>query len=365
MNRPLLVFAHRGEAQAFFKNFSYISLDSTDEFKKNKIFCFKQCFIILTGSSIKKNQELLSQALTKFEEDISHVILLGFAGSLRENQQELLVAGSSAAESSVAELPTAEPPTTAASSVAEAPAAESPAAVPPATIGQTFFIKRVLATDALSEKLKPLKQCFYSNHPEAHTELLTHTKVVNDKKTKTQLGLFADLVDLELYWQAKTVEQFSLPCFFLKVVSDYADHNTSKENVLKNSLALSQKLFAAAKKIISPAKIDHFIEGLEKNKTINNPIGVENLLRKNIQKKSKILIEQLEKKINDNLSYNLSYSNKTKLQECIINDFRNLYTKQNSFSDIEKEVEKKWNLPKNNKICFETFLSKKTQKNIH
>lgn len=354
MKRPLLVFAHRGEAQAFFKNFSYISLDSTDEFKKNKIFCFKQCFIILTGSSIKKNQELLSQALTKFEEDISHVILLGFAGSLRENQQELHVGG----------RPTAEPPA-AESPAAELPAAPPTTAAPSTTIGQTFFIKRVLATDALSEKLKPLKQCFYSNHPEAHAELLTHTKVVNDKKTKTQLGLFADLVDLELYWQAKTVEQFSLPCFFLKVVSDYADHNTSKENVLKNSLALSQKLFDAAKKIISPAKIDHFIEGLEKNKTINNPIGVENLLRKNIQKKSKILIEQLEKKINDNLSYTLSYSNKAKLQECIINDFRNLYAKQNSFSDIEKEVEKKWNLPKNNKICFETFLSKKTQKNIH
>ena len=341
--KPLFIFTYRGEAQFFFEQFSFIRHITLPLPCQSKIFEFQQGYISLTGSSHPKdNIESLLQVLEKLGESVSFVILLGFAGALKKNL----------------------------------------------FIGETVLIKRVAATNANEEKnCTPLRKCFYSHHPQAQCNAITHTHMVQSTDAKKKLSVFADIVDMELYWQAMAVEQycqscqtnvspFSIdasaahtpympkPCFFLKIISDYADESTDLKKMRPNIPKWSKMLFEATTKICFDDATEKFVSEKHQNKnsSLKNSIGTENFLRKKTELWAKYLIHKLLK----NIDGNLSFRERKDLEECIISELRTECLKEKFLEDAWVKVEKKWlSKQKEQKESYlKKYLWKKTQKNM-
>lgn len=80
MKKKLLIFAHRGEAKAFFSMFSLKAISSLEG-----LYVCDDYFLLLTGEGPWKAGPKVALALGQFSEKISEVINLGIAGSLRKD----------------------------------------------------------------------------------------------------------------------------------------------------------------------------------------------------------------------------------------------------------------------------------------
>lgn len=74
----LLVFAHRGEAQAFFNQWDFAPV----EFYFNGLFKTKNYYLLITGEGLKDASEKTVAVIANFKEELDEVINIGIAGSL-------------------------------------------------------------------------------------------------------------------------------------------------------------------------------------------------------------------------------------------------------------------------------------------
>lgn len=351
MKLPLFVGAHRAELQAFFEHFTFVKTITLKPFEHHKIACFKEGYILLIAggnANIRgESQKALIEACNTLKNKLSHIVFLGFAGALKKDLQLGDVV------------------------LIQSAIAISPSPKNTETTGQ-FSGK--LDAKSIAETITPLRKCFHTHHPEAQWSCVTHPTPVDCSNVKKKIGIFADVVDMELYWQMEALEKndFSLPYFSLKIISDYADEATNKDEIMKNSKKWSKMLYLAAKKdCFHFSERDFLVRWQKKDHLLKNLVGMKDFFKKKTENWAKLTIDELLK----NIDSRLSFRERKDLEECLINDLRTELGKnthddllENSPKMLEswRKIKKQWLLKhkKSNKTYLKKFLSKKTLLNI-
>ncbi|MBI2522504.1 MAG: hypothetical protein HYV97_18940 [Bdellovibrio sp.] len=172
IGRPLLVFAHKGEAQAFLAHFkaSPLSLPSLSQIQ---LFECQQLLILLTGEGRIGASQKLSDVLNTLSKDIAKVINLGVAGALN---QEL-------------------------------------------SVGTVVLVDHIYAFDGPIVQCSPMK-CSGPLVPCTTADLFTSDKRVLGASESLELAKLAPIVDREAHGLAQTTHLYNLPFTSLKVISD-------------------------------------------------------------------------------------------------------------------------------------------------
>ncbi len=170
--RPLLVFAHKGEAQTFLAHFkaSPIRLPSLDQIE---LFECPQLFILITGEGRVGACQKLSDVFDALQRDISKVINLGVAGALTP------------------ELP----------------------------LGTVVLVNNIYAFEGPVIQCSPAK-CTSARAPRIIANLFTSDKRILAASDASELAKLAPLVDREAHGLAQTSQLYNLPFTSLKVISD-------------------------------------------------------------------------------------------------------------------------------------------------
>ncbi len=209
MNKKnLLVFAHRGEAQAFIDDFRFLPVN----FFFNGLFKNETDYLLLCGEGPQSAGEKTTAVLAVFHLEIDRVVNLGIAGSL----------------------------------------------TPKLKTGDLAWIRSSYAQNAERCEFKS-----WTMKDNDGIDCITAFSRITAKDQKQQLSAFADLVDRELWSIASAAHLFKRECLALKLVSDDFENKdknkdeVSCELIKSEAPKLSQALllaFKSKKLIISIAK---------------------------------------------------------------------------------------------------------------
>lgn len=186
----LLVFAHRGEAQAFFNQWEFLPV----EFHFAGLFKTKNYYLLITGEGPKDASEKSVAILASFKDEIDEVINLGIAGSLN----------------------------------------------PKLKVGDLAWIRSSYAQNAERCEFKSYTTTSHNN-----LDCITAYSRITTSTEKKMLSSFADMVDRELWSIMSAAHLFSLPAFSLKLISDDAESDDFCKLVKEEAPALSKKLLHA------------------------------------------------------------------------------------------------------------------------
>lgn len=186
----LLVFAHRGEAQAFFNQWEFAPV----EFYFSGLFKTKNYYLLITGEGLKDASEKTVAVIANFKEELDEVINIGIAGSLS----------------------------------------------PKLKIGDTAWVRSSYAQNAERCEFKSFTTTQHSG-----LDCISAYSRVTTLEEKKMLSSFADMVDRELWSIMSAAHLFSLPAFALKLISDEAESDDFCKLVKEEAPALSKKMLQA------------------------------------------------------------------------------------------------------------------------
>ncbi len=191
--RPLLVFAHKGEAQAFLTHFKAgpIRLPSLE---RVNLFESSECLILLTGEGKVEAHNKLKSVFPSLKQ-INFIINLGVAGALS----------------------------------------------PKLPLGSVALIQKIFALEERSYECALTRT--QGNWIAA--DLVTAEKRILDAKEALPLAQIAPLVDREAHGLAQAALALHLPFISLKVVSDLPWKNAGQDDVRKKAAEWSTLLLQA------------------------------------------------------------------------------------------------------------------------
>lgn len=184
----LLVFAHRGEAQAFFNEWEFLPV----EFYFTGLFKNKNYYLLITGEGPKYASEKTVAVLSSFKQDINEIINIGIAGSLN----------------------------------------------PKLKVGDIAWVRSSYAQNADKCEFKSFTT---KNH--TSIDCITAYSRVATKEERKYLSAFADIVDRELWAIASAGHLFKVETSSLKLISDDSDSTDMCQLVKEEAPGLSKKLF--------------------------------------------------------------------------------------------------------------------------
>lgn len=186
----LLVFAHRGEAQAFFNQWDFAPV----AFYFNGLFKSKNYYLLITGEGPKDASEKTVAVVADLKEELDQIINIGIAGSLN----------------------------------------------PKLKIGDLAWVRSSYAQNAERCEFKSYTTTIHSS-----LDCITAYSRVTSSEEKKMLSSFADMVDRELWSIMSAAQLFDLPAFALKLISDEADSTDFCKLVKEEAPALSKKMLQA------------------------------------------------------------------------------------------------------------------------
>lgn len=184
----LLIFAHRGEAQAFFNEWELLPVN----FYFTGLFKNKDHYVLITGEGPKEASEKTVAVLSSFKSEITEVINIGIAGSL----------------------------------------------TPKLKVGDHVWVRSSYAQNADRCEFKSFTT---KNHD--NIDCITAYSRVTTPEEKKILSNFADIVDRELWSIASAGHLFRVDVSALKLISDESDSTDICQLVKDEAPALSKKLF--------------------------------------------------------------------------------------------------------------------------
>ncbi len=179
----LLVFAHRGEAQAFLRKLDLKS------FEQDFLYGNQDTLVLISGEGIQNTTETLAFTLAKYP--VKEIVNLGIAGALRGQEKNSI-----------------------------------------------HSIRTVY-----HHHEEPSFQSFTSSDVSASTDCLSYYKRVTQSLDKKQLSQFAGLVDRELWAIASVSKRFKVPWRSYKIVSDITEEQTDCQDIFEKAYEFSLKLF--------------------------------------------------------------------------------------------------------------------------
>jgi len=183
--RPLLVFAHKGEAQAFLTHFraSPIRLPSLE---KIALFEAKEFFLLLSGEGRVGTCQKLGEVLEVLAKDLSKVINLGVAGALGQG--------------------------------------------PP--LGSVYLVDQIFAFQV------PALKCSPATGLELSANLFTADQRILSGSEALELAKLAPMVDREAHGLAQAAQLYDLPFISVKVISDqpWQMENTASDRKYQKSV---------------------------------------------------------------------------------------------------------------------------------
>ncbi len=191
-NKKLLVFAHRGEAQAFIDDFHFQPVT----FFFNGLFKNENDYLLLCGEGPQTAGEKTTAVLAVFNQEIILVINIGIAGSLSTKLKT----------------------------------------------GDLAWIRSSYAQNADRCEFKSYALPIHDG-----IDCITAFIRITTRDQKQQLSAFADVVDRELWSIASAAHLFKLDCLSLKLVSDDYAGEVNCELIKSDAPKLSQALLQAFK----------------------------------------------------------------------------------------------------------------------
>jgi nucleoside phosphorylase len=184
----LLVFAHRGEAQAFFNEWELLPVDFffTGLFKNNTTY------LLITGEGPKDASEKTIAVLSSFKNEITEIINIGIAGSL----------------------------------------------TPKLLIGDICWVRSSYAQNAERSEFKS-----YTTQNHTNIDCITAFSRITSIEDRKKLSAFADIVDRELWSIASAGHLFKIETSALKLISDDFESIDMCKLVKEEAPALSKNLF--------------------------------------------------------------------------------------------------------------------------
>lgn len=184
----LLIFAHRGEAQAFFNEWDLLPVN----FYFTGLFKNKDHFVLITGEGPKEASEKSVAVLSSFKDEITEIVNIGIAGSL----------------------------------------------TPKLKVGDHVWVRSSYAQNAERCEFKSFTTKTHDN-----IDCITAYSRVTTPEEKKILSSFADIVDRELWSIASAGHLFRVDVLALKLISDESDSTDICQLVKDEAPALSKKLF--------------------------------------------------------------------------------------------------------------------------
>ena len=184
----LLIFAHRGEAQAFFNEWDLLPVN----FYFTGLFKNKDHFVLITGEGPKEASEKSVAVLSSFKDEITEIVNIGIAGSL----------------------------------------------TPKLKVGDHVWVRSSYAQNAERCEFKSFTTKTHDN-----IDCITAYSRVTTPVEKKILSSFADIVDRELWSIASAGHLFKVDVLALKLISDESDSIDICQLVKDEAPALSKKLF--------------------------------------------------------------------------------------------------------------------------
>lgn len=188
-NKPLLIFAHRGEAQEFLQRLPFQAADT--EFKG--FYETEERSLLLCGEGLPAAHARVSAVLNAFGETLSLVLNLGIAGSLSDSL----------------------------------------------TAGEIYPIRAVYREPEGGQALPS----FRSADPNALIDCISAQRRVLTLAYAKRLAPFAPIVDRELWAIASLCADYNLPFFAYKLISDRAGVDTSALDFKRRARQFSEQLF--------------------------------------------------------------------------------------------------------------------------
>ncbi|MBC7713979.1 MAG: hypothetical protein H7177_11615 [Rhizobacter sp.] len=189
----LLVFAHRGEAQAFFNEWEFLP----EEFFFTGLFKNKNYYLLITGEGPKDASEKTVAVLSSYKNEITEIINIGIAGSL----------------------------------------------TPKLSVGDMAWVRSSYAQNAERSEFKS-----YTTKNHTNIDCITAFSRITSQIERKTLSAFADIVDRELWSIASAGHLFRVETSALKLISDDADSVDMCKLVKDEAPAMSKKLFTEFQK---------------------------------------------------------------------------------------------------------------------
>ena len=184
----LLVFAHRGEAQAFFNEWNFLPID----FHFNGLFKNNKYFLLITGEGPKEASEKTVATLSCFKNEITEIINIGIAGSLG----------------------------------------------PQLKVGDTAWVRSSYAQNAERCEFKSFTSKFHTG-----IDCITAYSRITNQIDRKMLSAFADIVDREFWAIASAAHLFKIDALALKLISDDIESVDMCQLIKDEAPTLSKKLF--------------------------------------------------------------------------------------------------------------------------
>lgn len=185
----LLVFAHRGEAQAFLKGRNFRAVD----FAFSGVFQSEKEMLLLCGEGLQVAEKRASVFLNSFGKNISLVLNLGIGGSLSDSLKP----------------------------------------------GEIYSIRAVFREPGEGQAFPT----FRSAEPAAQTDCVSAAKRVLTRDYAQRLAPFAPIVDRELWAIASLCADYHLPFLAYKLISDRAGVDSSAVDFKRSARQFSERLF--------------------------------------------------------------------------------------------------------------------------
>lgn len=194
--KPLLVMAHRGEAQMFIKNWQMSRVD----FPFAEMFEQNDALLLICGEGVQNATAKTAAVCGAFREQICEVLNFGIAGALDERL----------------------------------------------SIGDIYSIRT--AYSELSGEA--VFQTFTSADAAAAIDCISASRRVRDGEFARKLLPFAPIVDRELWGVASVCKIFRLPFRSFKLISDVPARESECAPIAENAPVFSEELFNFAEKIM-------------------------------------------------------------------------------------------------------------------
>lgn len=171
-SRPLLVFAHRGEAQVFLKKLHLKSMP----FHFDGLYQSDDAYLLITGEGLQNASERLSAVLATLRENVLRVVNLGIAGGLESDMD----------------------------------------------LENIFSIRTVYRSENAEMQFKT----FTSSDDSASMDIISASQRILRRESAEKLKPFANIVDREAWACASTADLFKVPFYCYKLLSDLPEEGT-------------------------------------------------------------------------------------------------------------------------------------------
>lgn len=187
--RPLLVFAHRGEAQVFLKKLHLKSLP----FHFDGLYQSEDVLLLITGEGLQNASERLSAVVAALRESILRIVNLGIAGGLDRAMD----------------------------------------------LEKIFSIRTVYRSENAEMQFKT----FTTADKTAALDIISASQRILRRESAEKLKPFANIVDREAWACASTADLFKIPFYCYKLLSDLPEEGTVCLDIRAQAEKYSSLLF--------------------------------------------------------------------------------------------------------------------------